>query len=89
MFDYSHEPQLSQHTPLATDLLHLYDEVAEFNDCCAFLCDAFASLAAAEEGLDGSTAEGLRCLSDWMKQRMEYLKRQLKRIQEKASVQTQ
>lgn len=40
-------------SPIAHQLLNLYDELIEFNYCCGFLCDAFASLAA-EEGALGS-----------------------------------
>ena len=75
------KPQASS---VGDDLLNLYNEVTEFNDLCAFLCDAFASLAAGEEALDTSTIEGLKCLSHWMKQRMAEVKRQIMEIQEKA-----
>lgn len=74
------KPQL----PIHQGLLDLYDEVTEFNDCCAFLCDAFCSLATEEEALDASTVEGLKCFSYWVKQRMVALKTRLKEIQETA-----
>lgn len=69
---------------LADELLSLYDEITEFNDCCTFLCDAFCSLAAEEHALDTSTVEGLKCFSYWIKQRMETVKARLKDIQERA-----
>ena len=85
MLEFGEKPaQSSQSSSVARELLNLYDNVSEFNDCCAFLWDAFASLAAEEEALDTSTIEGLECLSHWMKQRMVEVKRQIKEIQEKA-----
>jgi hypothetical protein len=70
---------------LSNDLLDLYDELTDFNDCCAFLWDAFSALAAEEDALDTSTIEGLRSLADWMKQRMNTVKTRLKGIQERAA----
>ncbi|MCG8434463.1 MAG: hypothetical protein MJA83_10565 [Gammaproteobacteria bacterium] len=71
-------------TRLAVDLTRLYDEFQEFNADCAFFCDAAASLAAEENGLDESTVEGLRRQSYWMKQKMDAFELKLKRIQKKS-----
>jgi len=83
MVEFEEESAQLKALSINHDLLNLYDEISAFNDCCAFLCDAFASLAAEEEALDTSTIEGLKCLSHWMKQRMAEVKRQIKEIQEK------
>jgi hypothetical protein len=72
---------------LAEDLLDLYDEVAGFNDCCAFICDAFCSLAAEEEALETSTIEGLKCMSYWIKQRIGKIKEDIKSTLEKVPTQ--
>jgi hypothetical protein len=77
------EHDKTERTELADELLHLYDEISEFNDCCAFLCDAFCSLAAEERALDTSTIEGLKCFSYWIKQRVAEVKAQLKTVQER------
>ena len=69
---------------LSRDLMHLYDEMTELNDHCAFLCDAFACLAAEEDCMDDSTAHGLSRQAGWMKRQMEAFKAKLKQIYEKA-----
>ena len=86
MLEPESEP-VTEESSLSHDLLHLYDEVTEFNDYCAFLCDAFACLAVEEDCMDASTAQGLSQLSHWMKRRMEALKLKLKKIQEKSHIQ--
>lgn len=75
--------EIHESVSIAEDLLKLYDEVAEFTDCCAFLCDSFSSLAGKGEPLDSSTIDGFNCLSNWMKRRMAEVKYQLRTIQEK------
>ncbi len=83
MFESKLEP-VTKKSLLTRDLLHLYDEITEFNDHCAFLCDAFACLAAEEDGIDASTAQGLSRQAGWMKRQMEALKSKLNQIYEKA-----
>ena len=73
----------TQGSALARDLQDLYDEMTEFNDCCAFLCDAFCSLVAEEEALETSTEEGLTCLSYWLQQRITTMKARLKGMLER------
>lgn len=75
----------SRKASLARDLVRFYDEFAEFHDYCAFLCDAFASLAADEDGLDPSTALGVSRCSQCLKCRAQALKHDLRRIQELSS----
>lgn len=70
----------SQSERLSEALLKLYDDMAEFTDCCAFICAAFAALAEEEGALDASTREGIRCLSSWMRERMTELKEELATI---------
>ena len=76
-------------TPLNTDLLHFYDEFAEFHDYCSFMCEAFASLATEENFLDTGTAMGASRFCHWIKRRMQELKGDLKKIHEKAYIQSQ
>lgn len=40
---------------LTLDIIHLYDELTQFNDVCAFLCDAYAAIAAQEEEIEAGT----------------------------------
>ena len=50
--------------PLPHDLLALDDEFAELDACCAFFCDAVASISEKEGLLDQTSAEGLRLSSN-------------------------
>lgn len=72
---------------LASDLLHLYDEFTEFNDQCAFLCEAYSAIVIQEEGIHRTTAIGFQYSTDWLRDRMEELKAKLKRIQKKSTKQ--
>jgi hypothetical protein len=65
------------------DILHLYDEVVEFNDYCAFLCDAVACLAVEGDCIDEAAARGLGRFSLDIKRGMGALKSKLKKIHEK------
>lgn len=76
-------------TPLNIDLLHFYDEFAEINDYCSFLCEAFASLATEDNYLDTNTAMGVSRFCHLIKCRMQELKGDLKQIHEKAYTQSQ
>jgi len=82
------QPKLTK-TSLETDLLHFYDDFVEFHDNFSFLCDAFACLATEEDYLDTSTAMGVSRFSHWIKNRTQELKRDLKKIHEKAYTQNQ
>lgn len=70
---------------ISSELLDYYDQFSEFSDQCAFLCDAYASIAANSETLDSHTARGLEHSTDWLKHRVGALKDSLKQIQEKVS----
>ena len=76
-------------TAIETDLLNFYDDFVELHDNCSFLCDAFACLATEEDYLDTSTAMGISRYSHWIKHRAQKLKQDLKKIHEKASIQSQ
>lgn len=69
---------------LARDLLHFYDEFAEFNDYCVFLCDAVACLVTEDDILDTATSQGIGRYSGWIKHRVQALKQELGKIQEKS-----
>jgi hypothetical protein len=86
MLDSKQRP-VDPNSPLSRDILHLYDEFVEFNDYCAFLCDAFASVISDEEHmefLDQASVQGFGRCSHWMKFRMNELKGRLKLIHEKS-----
>lgn len=68
---------------LSADLVSLYDEVTEFNDYCAFLCDACASLAMQNEMLGRASASGLTLSVDYLKARSERLKLMVKSLHER------
>jgi hypothetical protein len=72
---------------LATELLGYDDELSEFNDHCAFLCDAFAAIAARCDNLDESTIAGLSEHAQWLKQRTAASKARFQRIRQRAQIQ--
>ena len=76
-------------TPMAPNLLQVYDDFVDLHDDCAFMCEAFASLVGKETLLDESTAIGARRFCHWMKRRMGELKEDLSEINEKAHVKNQ
>ncbi len=67
--------------PVSKQLLDYYDEFTEFSDRCAFLCDAFAAVAAHNESLDEHSVRGLAYSADWLKLRARELKEKLRTIQ--------
>lgn len=70
---------------LANDLVVFRDDFAEFNDYCAFFCDAFASIISADEEIcDDATIEGIHRYSRWIKRRLRTLRGTLKGIQQKS-----
>lgn len=71
--------------PLKTDLLRFYDDFAELNDYCAFMCDALARMPLKEGYADDASAMGASRFCGWMKQRMQEMKGDLKRIHKKAN----
>ena len=71
-----------QSSMLSLALLNYYDEFAEFNEDCAFLCDAFACLVDNQEILDQYTIRGFENNAHWLKQRTKELKEKLKQIRE-------
>lgn len=80
---------ITEESSISHDILHLYDEVAEFNDYCAFLCDAVACLVVEDDYIDKATARGLSRFSHDIKQRMGALKSKLKQIHKKEYIQHQ
>jgi len=67
---------------LSLELLRYYDEFTTFNEECAFLCDAFASLAANNECIDEYSIRGLERHAHWLKGRVFELKQSLNQIRE-------
>ncbi|VAW66552.1 hypothetical protein MNBD_GAMMA10-3052 [hydrothermal vent metagenome] len=75
-----------QNTLLSEALLDYYDEFADFNENCAFLCDAFSSLVDNHELLDQTSIHGFARNADWIKKRTGELKEKLKQIRALDSV---
>ena len=66
---------------LSKELLALYDEFSEFDACCAFFCEATASLSGnSDYCLEGASAEGLRILAQQLKERSATLKGQVEAV---------
>jgi len=70
------KPSLPNPPPpnLPRDLIQLYDDLAEFNDYCAFLCDAMPNLFTEDFDLDPHTIQGARRHCSDLKVRAEALK---------------
>ncbi len=62
---------------LSQELLGLYDELVEFQGCCAFLCDAFVAFTTQGVEMDRATTHGLHIYSGQVKQRLQQLKERL------------
>lgn len=63
------KPSKTRSQSHSLDLLALYDNVSEFDACCAFFCDAVAALSnGKDEWLEGTSAEGLRCYAQRLKE---------------------
>ena len=69
-----------QNPLLSQALLDYYDEFADFNENCAFLCDAFSCLVDNYELLDQTSIHGFARNAGWIKQRTGELKEKLKQI---------
>ena len=67
---------------LSQALLSYYDEFVDFNEDCAFLCDAFACLVDNHEILNQYSIRGLARNAHWLKQRTKEFKERLKKIRE-------
>lgn len=65
------------------ELIGLYDELVEFNDYCAFLCDAFSSLFSSSHELDAEarTVMGLKRYCEDLKDRSKKLEVQFDEVQ--------
>ena len=73
---------LHQTRALSADLLHLYEEFVEFQDSCAFFCDAMTAMLKSQSELGPSTLEGVADFSQHIKTNGGVLKAKLRGIQE-------
>lgn len=62
---------------LSAELLSFYDDFSEFNEDCAFLCDAFSSLMEKSEGNSQASVSGFVNHADRVKSRVEGFKERL------------
>ena len=67
-----------------TKLLTFYDDFVMFHNDCSFICDALSCLVAEEDGLDNSTITGAGRFCYIIKNRLQVLKEDLKKIHEQA-----
>lgn len=61
-----------------TRILGIYDDFAELQDQCSFLCDAFTSIAQSGESIEKETIRGAIMYADCVKDRAEGIKADLK-----------
>lgn len=74
---------LEKQTPnLSQSLITFYDDFTDFNDDCAFLCDAFSCLVNNHECLDDCSIRGLERNAAKLKKRVGEFKNRLRKIRE-------
>lgn len=78
------QPENTEVKPLYTEILNLYDEFADFSEQCAFLCDAYVSLALYTESMDRKTVNGMERSTRWLKYRVEEIKERLRIIHQRS-----
>ena len=72
---------ISEEKQLISEIVRLYDDFTEFNDRCAFLCDAFASIVSEPQLIDKNTINGFSSYACWLKHQVEEFKFRLSTIQ--------
>jgi hypothetical protein len=77
----------SRVTSVAQDLQRLYDDISEFQECCARLCGSFATSDPDEVSSDNAATPVVTTLSHWMEERMDKVCQELKYIQRKVNAQ--
>jgi len=70
---------------LQLKVVRLYDELTQFSDQCAFLCDSFAAIPAQQEFIEPETIGGISFYSHWIKTRLLEIKNELRKIHEQLS----
>ena len=65
---------------LQLEVVRLYDELSQFSDQCAFLCDSFAAIPAQHEFREPETIGGISFYSHWLKTRLLEIKNELRKI---------
>jgi hypothetical protein len=74
-------------SPISAALTDLYDEVLEFTDECAFLCDAYAALAVQNDGFDNHTASGISMSAHVLKQKAATIQQRVREVHDLAQIQ--
>ena len=67
---------------LQLKVVRLYDELTQFSDQCAFLCDSFAAIPAQQEFIEPETIGGIDFYTRWIKTRLLEIKNDLRKIHE-------
>ena len=65
---------------LTDELIQLNDDVGEFGDVSAFMCNAFANALTEHERLNKEIISGARICSDWLQQRTGELKDDIRQM---------
>ncbi|MCW8195976.1 hypothetical protein F6455_14370 [Proteobacteria bacterium 005FR1] len=66
-------------------MLGLYDDFAELQDQCSFLCDAFTSIGRLSESVDQETLRGAAMYADGIKEKVSRMKADLQCAVEEVS----
>jgi hypothetical protein len=67
---------------LQLKVIRLYDELTQFSDQCAFLCDSFAAIPAHQEFIEPQTISGIHFYSRWLKTKVLEIKSEPRKVHE-------
>lgn len=74
--------------PVQARVLRLYDDMAEFQDQCSFLCDSFTAVVTHEDVVCIETARGMGIYAERIKDQIRELKKELNAIHSEMSLLT-
>lgn len=80
MTDVLYNQTATQGGSLGLELLNFDDDLAELSDRCAFMCDAVVSILKANDCIDAGTLGGIHSYSEYIKQHIGQLRRQLNEV---------
>jgi hypothetical protein len=63
-------------------VVRLYDELTQFSDQFAFLCDSFATIPTQQECIEPEIIAGMAFYSRWLKSRLLDIKKDLRKVHE-------
>ena len=78
--DVNGEHASAEAPSLTDELIQLNDDIGEFSDVSAFMCNAFANALKEHERLNKEIISGARICSDWLQQKTGELKDDIRHV---------